>query len=806
MTESYSPGFDQEEDGPFTIAGLTLREAIAAIRRRWWLVAAVAAVVMAVGAWRTFRQPRIYRAAATVRVQQARTAFSTQPSYQSYDPRMDPLLSEQQVIRSKRVAEGVADALGLRLQIREPAKLSRSELFGEYHPRVDSVTAATTFVITIKPVSYALSSGRTTYGEAPYGTPISGGGITVKLDNRPDVESGRVVLGVVPRTSAALSVRGGIETKVLPQTDIVEIAYEGTEPVVVRDIVNAVAETYQTFSTARQRESAREKSKVTSVAVDSQAVALKRAQDELEDFKRRCMCGDVLSERTALEQGIHKLEDDRQALDVERKIYGALVGRVAEADTTDSELRRLTGTEAISKNSHIANLFNRWFDLEKALAQLRAEGKNERNTDVRATYSTIARTKEDLQAASAQYLQALETRIESIDAKIAENRRTLENFPPLEAEQLRLQSNVTTAQQLFAQLQSSLQVNRINEADDGGRVQLIDAAVTPTFAISPNRTRDVGFSLAVGLLLGIALALLLERLDDTVKSPDELREKMDVTVVGMIPAIDTIDAAAGVLSPSIGRLVTHADPRSPVAEAYRSLRTNLAFARTTQPVQTIVVASPGPGDGKSTTAANLAITFAQQGQRTLLIDADMRRAVLDKTFGMVRTPGLTDVIVGAASLEEATRATQVPNLFVLPSGQFPPNPSELLGSPAMRETLRAARHQFDIVLFDSPPLLAVTDAAVLSTLVDGTILVVRTASTAREAVRRALNQLRAVNGRILGAVLNDVDVHGRGYYGGYGYYYYSYGPEGADVHGNGNGRRGGFVDRVRKLAGRSAGR
>jgi uncharacterized protein involved in exopolysaccharide biosynthesis len=295
MTESYSPGFDQADDGPFTIAGLTLREAIAAVRRRWWLVAAVVAAALAVGLWRTLRQPRIYRAAATVRVQQARTAFSPQPAYQSYDPRLDPLLSEQQVIRSQRVAEGVVDDLGLRLQIREPAKLSRSELFGEFHPRVDSLTAATTFVITLRPVSYALSSGRTTYGEVPYGTPISGGGITVKLDNRPDVESGRVVLGVVPRSSAALGIRGGIQTKVLPQTDILEISYEGIEPVVVRDIANAVAETYQTFSTERQRESAHEKSKVTRVAVDSQAVALKRAQDDLEDFKRRCMCGDVLS-------------------------------------------------------------------------------------------------------------------------------------------------------------------------------------------------------------------------------------------------------------------------------------------------------------------------------------------------------------------------------------------------------------------------------------------------------------------------------------------------------------------------------
>ena len=170
MTESYSPAFEQADDGPFTIAGLTLREAISAVRRRWWLVLAVVAVVMGVGVWRTLRQPRIYRAAATVRVQQQRTAFSTQPTYQSYDPRLDPLLSEQQVIRSQRVAEGVVDALGLRLQIREPAALTRAELFGDNHPRVDSLTRASSFVLTLKPESYVLSASGTTYVEVPYGT------------------------------------------------------------------------------------------------------------------------------------------------------------------------------------------------------------------------------------------------------------------------------------------------------------------------------------------------------------------------------------------------------------------------------------------------------------------------------------------------------------------------------------------------------------------------------------------------------------------------------------------------------------
>jgi len=264
-------------------------------------------------------------------------------------------------------------------------------------------------------------------------------------------------------------------------------------------------------------------------------------------------------------------------------------------------------------------------------------------------------------------------------------------------------------------------------------------------------------------------------------------------MLGMIPAIKLDhEPSPGV---TMERLVTHANPRSPVAESYRSLRTNLAFARARQNIKSIVLTSPGPADGKSTTVANLAITFAQQGQRTLLIDGDLRRAVLDKTFSVPRSPGLTEVIVGQAELEHAVNATAVPNLFVLGSGQFPPNPSELLGSNAMANVIREANEQFDVVLFDSPPLLAVTDAAVLSTMVDGTILVVRMGSTARQAVRRALGQLHAVHARVLGTVMNDVDLRRSSYYGGYGYAYYAY--YGSEANGNGNG--GGVMNRIRRI-------
>jgi tyrosine-protein kinase Etk/Wzc len=420
---------------------------------------------------------------------------------------------------------------------------------------------------------------------------------------------------------------------------------------------------------------------------------------------------------------------------------------------------------------------------------------------VKAVQRLITRTKEDVRSASQLYLQALQSRLGSLEKTIADLRLQTERYPKLEAEQARLSATLGTMQRTFDNLQSEYQLARIAESVDPGRVQSIDEATLPNFAVSPNRKRAITYSALVGVLLGLAMAFALDRLDDSVKSPDELRDQMELPLLGLIPAIRAERGGRRSAEAASGRLITHADPRSPVAEAYRSMRTNLAFARAQQSPQAIVVASPGPADGKSTTAANLAITFAQQGQRTLLIDADLRRAVLDRAFNVSRSPGLTEVIVGESPVDDAVHATEIPNLSILASGRFPPNPAELLGSSRMQEILHEAKARFDVVLLDSPPLLAVTDAAVLSTMVDGVVLVIRAERTKREAVRRAIGHVRSVRGRFLGAVLNDVDMRSSAYYGSYGHYYYSY---------YGNERRThirdpkGAVRRLRQLVGRGA--
>jgi capsular exopolysaccharide synthesis family protein len=752
---------------------LQLRRILTASRHRWWIVAGIFGTILGGTMWYTARQPRIYRTVATVRVSdadaQVSSGFQT-PQYRDY--RIDPIQSEQEIIKSAALSERVARALGLRVLISGPKGVSRDQVFGDSVPRVSDSAMNGPYALLLRPDRVELRQGSDVLGSALYGSPLRAAGIELTVPRRLPHVNQAVTFNVISSEAAAARVRGGLTTRNVPQTNIIEIAYQGTDPALVQDIADGVATGYALWATEQKRNLARMRTQFIESSLREQALALNRTTDALKGFKEREQLSDVGSEQAALVQSIHKFQDDLDAALVEQQVYRKLIGGLTEADTATDELQRLAGTQAVVNNDYISNLYTRWYDYLKQREELYAKNQTDQADEIKGLNRLISRTKDDLRAASGLYLQGLEGRIQSLQATIAKLRQETEKYPSLEAQQARLQGDVRTVQSVYDQLQSELQRARINENGEVGNVRVVDHAVRPTRPISPNRRRMLMTAVIFGLLLGFGAAVLAENLDDTVKSVDQMREQLGVPVLGTIPRI--ADAARGAERGDADRLVTQYDPRSPVAEAYRSLRTNLAFARANHEMRSIVLTSPGPADGKSTTVSNLAITFAQQGQRTLLIDADLRRAVLNKVFEVERSPGLTDVLVGNSLLADVVQETKVPNLFVLGSGRFPPNPAELLGSSAMRVLLEEAEQRFDVVLLDSPPVLAVTDAAVLSTIADGVVLVVRVGSTVRAAAERSASQLQAVHGRLVGTVMNDIDFRQRAFGGTYGYYYYYY--------------------------------
>jgi capsular exopolysaccharide synthesis family protein len=787
------------DDAGFGDNSLSLRTVWMAVLRRWWVVIVVFIVVVSLGIWRTLSEQPLYRAVATVRVSQQQAPIQGMQSPQGYqDYRVDRLLTETRVIGSAEVAKRVVHALGLQLWIVRPPNLPRIDVFGTTIPRVGPTALLGEYSLKLADTSYTLASRGVDLASARYGDSVSVNDIALTIPRRPAIEEREVGLRVIPLGDAAGMVSGSIGTQVLDKTDIIEISATMPERYMAMDVTNAVAREYADFSKEAVANQAKSKAAFIKEQLDIQERRLSAAQNDRKRFLEINGLTDLTSEQAALSERIYDLEAQRQEAMLERDNYRAVQGELGAADTTTEKLRRLVGTGAVATNAAVADLYSKWFELSSARQEM-VDRRNLENTELARVDSQIAVTKRNLQTAVNDYFLQLGQRITNIEAQIATLRKGSERFPTLAADEARLLAAERTLTKIYDDLQAQYQLARISEAVDVAVVRPIDSASLPFAPVSPNRRQDAMLAAALGLLLGVAVAVGLDRMDDSVRSPDDIAEQLNLPVLGMIPAIK-VDAD-GRTAPSVTmeRLVTHANPRSPVAEAYRSLRTNLAFARAREEVKTLVLTSPGPADGKSTTVANLAITFAQQGQRTLLVDADLRRAVLDKTFSVPRSPGLTEVIVGEAQLSTAVNATAVPNLFVLGSGHFPPNPSELLGSAAMRNVLREAKEQFEVILFDSPPLLAVTDAAVLATMVDGTVLVVRMGATARGAVRRALGQLQAVHGRVLGSVMNDVDLRKSSYYGGYGYAYYAY--YGSEANGNGNG--GGIVGRLKRFGARA---
>ena len=301
------------------------------------------------------------------------------------------------------------------------------------------------------------------------------------------------------------------------------------------------------------------------------------------------------------------------------------------------------------------------------------------------------------------------------------------------------------------------------------KATIVDAASLPQTPVSPQPVRNIGLAAILGLLLGLGAAVLRELLDTTVKSHEDVAETTGAAVMANI----AYDSSA-VKKP----LITSLDSHAPRIEAFRVLRTNMQFVDVDKDSKVFVVTSSLPVEGKTTTSENLAITMAQAGNRVVLVDGDLRRSKIGENMQLEGAVGLTTVLVGQVPLADALQPSSVSGLSVLTSGATPPNPSELLQSRAMNDVIAKLRSEFDVIIIDAPPLLPVTDAALLTAQSDGALLVVRHGKTTKDQVRHSVERLEAVGGRILGVVLNMVPSRGADSSYGYGYGYgYGYAPE-----------------------------
>lgn len=403
----------------------------------------------------------------------------------------------------------------------------------------------------------------------------------------------------------------------------------------------------------------------------------------------------------------------------------------------------------------LQTLKTRWMEQRVECAQL-AERYLEEHPKMLECNRKLSVVRED-------FLRSLNNIVKAAELELSEAQAKEKNFEKLlaqtkdeafevdrrliEFERLRRESD--NNQRLYDVVLKRLKDIELSGLLRTSNVRVLDAARPNLVPVSPNARKNLSLGLLFGLLLGGAVVLVLEFLENTVTNQTDVEERLKLPFLGFVPRIE--DDGKG------KDLFFHRMPRSSVAECWRAIRTNVLFMSPDKPFRTMLVTSSGPMEGKSTTCINLGVAMAQSGNRVLLLDTDMRRPRLHKTFGVPNDMGISSLVVGEGSLEKAIKSTEVPGLFVLPCGPIPPNPAELLHTEAFKELLRTVEGQFDRVILDSPPLNAVADSAVLATQVDGVVVVLKAGRTNRELARRAVRALQDVQARIAGAVLNDIN-------------------------------------------------
>ncbi len=580
-------------------------------------------------------------------------------------------------------------------------------------------------------------------------------------------------------------------------TRLVMIQVRDADPERAADLSNAVAEAYAKRALADRLGS-------SGSALDWLNNQLQRTRGELEDselalhdFKRE---NNVLS--LSMEERQNQVASDimqfSNALAEARTRRIELAARLQQLQSANDDDPMQVASSGLLENETIAELRQqlRTKLAEREAQAARGPGFGENHPTMIALNAEIESLQQLLRAELDTLISAAEGDLVEASAVEAGLRRAVEEAHQAglelnlrEIEYQRLNRERQSNEQLYGLLlQRSAETNltkTLTEMLQVTHVNVVDRALPPSQPVSPNVPLNVGIGALAGLALGVLIALGLAMLDTRVKSAETL-ESLGLTVIGVLPEIEGAPSSGARDRQRRRRrrregppdekteLVVHTRPRSAFAESARTIRTNLAFMGADEPLRSLVVTSPGPSEGKTTVAISLAIAFAQNGLRVLLVDSDLRRPRIHRVFGTGIRTGVTTILVGEDTLENAAHRTEVPGLDVLPCGPVPPNPAELLHSSRFDEFLQDALGRYDRVIFDSPPLGPVIDAAVVAPQVKGVLVVVKAKQTNRYAVAAAMRQLRDVRANVLGGIFNAVDLLAGRYYGNRGYYYQGY--------------------------------
>jgi capsular exopolysaccharide synthesis family protein len=624
------------------------------------------------------------------------------------------------------------------------------------------------------------------------------------------------VRSVVDRLGGFITVR-----PISREVDMIRITANSIDPAEAKLIANLVAEEYIFSNRMKSREKVKASKEFLEKQVDLLGDDIGRIENQVELFQAEEGVYSPEDQAGQLVAQIGELKRSRDVVEVEMQVakaeLQALEDRANQAEPGLAK-RITSGVER-----KIESLQEKVFELDGLIddkysrnPQLR--GNETSDTQLMEYIATRAEYRKRLESLTDQYIaevkeaggidpteggsvnpiayiselrsriaekrievQGREAELAAIKRRLREATETLDRVPGRSIRQAQLERSLTARTDVYGIVSEKLEEARIAENSEIGYATIVDDAVQPWAPVRPKVALNLIIGAFFGLILGMCLVFLRNAMDNRIRKPEDLR-KLGIGVVGIVPdmsralkddfeGLDRVEDEGRVYSTS---LISLLNPLSPISENYRRMRTNIQFSRPDETIQVIMITSSGPGEGKTVTAANLAVTMAQAGRQTLYMDADLRRPAGHKMFGISKEPGLVEILFDKHPFDPENFKSNIDDLSILPTGSSVPNPAELMGSRKMKDLITKLRNHYDFIVIDTPPVLAVTDAVILSNLSDASIVVASANETDHHSLERTIESFRTVDAPLVGAVLNRFDV--RRAYGYYGYRYsYGYG-------------------------------
>jgi len=786
-------------------AELTLAEVTALVRRRYRAIALSILGALAMGVAFTLYARPVYEATSVLRFEEQQVNL---PQLLQELTNENRISTEIEVLQGRSAALAVIDSLGLRAKLTEPRKGRITRLFSML--RVSATADTATLLLRLDGDSgYAVwkagQAGKAIW--ARIGDTVQVAGVTLAL-SRAAIGQTAIRLQVDSPNDAVRNFSEALQvTRPLRDAELIDIRFRSNDPALSAAAANQLAE--HLIASRRKDLEAKTGTAVMFLRqqLDSLRGQLQIAEDTLRRYREKAGAVDPDEQAKAGVGRLSQIQADRGTLEAERSALATLIAEIharsALSADSSSPYRRLIAFPTLLKNQAAAELLNSLNTVENERAALLVR-RTKQDPDVQVLTARIWELDRQLETIAETYLQGLTNQVAALDHVARGFDKALDSLPGKEVHSARLDRDAKVLQDLYALVQTRLKEAEITRAMQDPTMEIVDSAAKADRPVRPKLGLNLALSLLLGCLLGGTISIARELTDRSVRSRAELQEAAGLPVLGAMPRVATdlprrhrtrfgrrkrpaVTAGDGpaptrAAAEIAARLVTRAETPYEYLEAFNQLHTNLALAFQDRPLKVLLFTSALPGEGKTLSAVNYALTAASRRMKVLLIDADLRCGLVNQVFRCSRKPGFSEVLAGTARFTDAARRLEVGDgvsLVVLPSGALTGSPRRMPSMDKLREGLRALTAYCDLIVIDSPPVNVLPDAALLGAAADGVVLVVRAGRTDPETLRFAMEQLDAGHAPVVGTLLNDIHYNRSQYYEGR--YRYLAKAESADV-------------------------